>query len=701
MKIDVTFNEVDSDFNVNFNGVSYPLNSTTDHSQLTNRDKEEQHPISAITDLENALNDKLSNSALPSAIDEALAQAKISGKFDGKDGKDGLIPYIADNGNWWIGDEDTGISAAVEQNVGSYEEFFENATKGTILRYYGSAEKNVIGNYDFYTTDFIQVYEGDVLHYKLSGIVGIKNVTSSLFHVYDSNKNLITYVRPTYANALTEDTYSFTEDCYIRLCHGVYDDSGLTEELEKVLNSGEVYIERYVKPKDVVEITKEVVNGKKFNIAVLSDSIFSLSGGTSANALKNKTTILDYLQKIVDCDYFNCAVAGSCAYGRDVAPGAYEKALDFEYLSEAIVSNDFSKQIEALGNLEVSNQDVTVDKILFFVEAAVSGITTTPYTYIFTKEGNTWVITNANGDVLASTEALSDYGITISNEEIDSFTVIANRNTDYQAHVAVHLQTAIDLCNETNLSGKNPEGKTWSDIDILIVNYGGNDFAKGTVVRDESGKDRTYNITPDQTKQALLDGIVRLMNKYPNLRVIISTPYYQFTNQTAAMAQFDDEGQDILDKASCKVNYMTAFNRLSGNEGVDRFKFVYGSENKWTYDGAEIDLEIDFHVKANFKDGITLTPGSYFVISWTTEDCMEYQNGAKCYLKDYAAAEKELAEELCLHFFDNLTHYGWNRYNKTNYFNRSDGKHPREEGAEYMANKLYENMKSNGLLGKK
>ena len=31
---------------------------------------------------------------------------------DGKDGADGLTPYIGSNGNWWIGDTDTGIKAA-------------------------------------------------------------------------------------------------------------------------------------------------------------------------------------------------------------------------------------------------------------------------------------------------------------------------------------------------------------------------------------------------------------------------------------------------------------------------------------------------------------------------------------------------------------------------------------------------------------
>ena len=33
---------------------------------------------------------------------------------NGKDGKDGLTPFIGDNGNWWIGDTDTGVKAAAD-----------------------------------------------------------------------------------------------------------------------------------------------------------------------------------------------------------------------------------------------------------------------------------------------------------------------------------------------------------------------------------------------------------------------------------------------------------------------------------------------------------------------------------------------------------------------------------------------------------
>ncbi len=55
--------------------------------------------------------------------DTGVKAAATDGKDgkDGADGKDGLTPYIGENGNWWIGDADTGVKAqaeASEQNVG-------------------------------------------------------------------------------------------------------------------------------------------------------------------------------------------------------------------------------------------------------------------------------------------------------------------------------------------------------------------------------------------------------------------------------------------------------------------------------------------------------------------------------------------------------------------------------------------------------
>lgn len=99
---------------------------TSDHTKLENRDADDQHPMSAITGLTDALAGKqptgnyLTQDDLQDATDKALAQAKASGEFDGatgpagapgKDGTsgaDGVTPHIGDNGNWYIGSTDTG-----------------------------------------------------------------------------------------------------------------------------------------------------------------------------------------------------------------------------------------------------------------------------------------------------------------------------------------------------------------------------------------------------------------------------------------------------------------------------------------------------------------------------------------------------------------------------------------------------------------
>lgn len=117
-------------------------NGTADHAKLSNRDASDQHPISAITGLETALDAKqpagsyltqesdptvpdwakqpekpsytadevgaLSAATLPEAITTALAQATASGAFDGADGQDGITPTIGENGNWYLGETDTG-----------------------------------------------------------------------------------------------------------------------------------------------------------------------------------------------------------------------------------------------------------------------------------------------------------------------------------------------------------------------------------------------------------------------------------------------------------------------------------------------------------------------------------------------------------------------------------------------------------------
>ena len=70
-------------------------NGAADHAKLSNREASDQHPISAITGLENALKGKqpagdyLTADTLQAATDAALAQAKATGEFDGEPGPKG------------------------------------------------------------------------------------------------------------------------------------------------------------------------------------------------------------------------------------------------------------------------------------------------------------------------------------------------------------------------------------------------------------------------------------------------------------------------------------------------------------------------------------------------------------------------------------------------------------------------------------
>ena len=51
------------------------------------------------------------------------------GKVVGADGKDGLTPFIGENGNWWIGEKDTGVKAVADVAVPAG---FGNISEGNI-----------------------------------------------------------------------------------------------------------------------------------------------------------------------------------------------------------------------------------------------------------------------------------------------------------------------------------------------------------------------------------------------------------------------------------------------------------------------------------------------------------------------------------------------------------------------------------------
>lgn len=54
---------------------------------------------------------KLDADRLNGAVEDVLRQAKESGEFDGEPGAPGTTPHIGENGNWHVGETDTGVRA--------------------------------------------------------------------------------------------------------------------------------------------------------------------------------------------------------------------------------------------------------------------------------------------------------------------------------------------------------------------------------------------------------------------------------------------------------------------------------------------------------------------------------------------------------------------------------------------------------------
>ena len=94
--------------------------NTWDGSLKDNAENSEPITPSEMEQYEQALNDGLET--LDNALDD-LQEKVDSGYFDGQDGRDGvdgtngITPTIGNNGNWYLGDEDTGKPSRGEQGI--------------------------------------------------------------------------------------------------------------------------------------------------------------------------------------------------------------------------------------------------------------------------------------------------------------------------------------------------------------------------------------------------------------------------------------------------------------------------------------------------------------------------------------------------------------------------------------------------------
>ena len=160
------------------------------------------------------------------------AQAKVTTTpLSSSGGSDGITPHIGANGNWWIGEEDTGVSAGVtdEQISGAVEEYLEEnplvkTVNGTAPDENGNVELDIQSGGDGWTllynettsevvssicatldgsyTEFIvyleTAYDENVTKllnlcingaYVSEGSVNRNSVRKNIFHVITSPKN--------------------------------------------------------------------------------------------------------------------------------------------------------------------------------------------------------------------------------------------------------------------------------------------------------------------------------------------------------------------------------------------------------------------------------------------------------------------------------------------------------------------------------
>lgn len=100
---------------------------------------------------------KLDADRLPEAVNNALAQAKANGEFDGDPGAPGVTPHIGANGNWYIGSADTGVKAqgkdgAAGRGIKSIDRTAGSGAAGTTDTYTITYTDN--------TTSTLTVYNG-------------------------------------------------------------------------------------------------------------------------------------------------------------------------------------------------------------------------------------------------------------------------------------------------------------------------------------------------------------------------------------------------------------------------------------------------------------------------------------------------------------------------------------------------------------
>ena len=193
----------------------------------------------------------ISQDDLKEATNEALAQAKASGEFEGKDGTDGKDGYTPVKGvDYWTEEERNEI---VEEVLSQTGDVCIGDTLGIVEQSggYWSVEGNWASDSSLFSkhTDLVEVVEGDNFRYTGCGMYAAASVLW-----YDKDKNLIGYEQ--YGADMNSETVTVTapaNSAYARFCSFNY--GADTVELEVVVQLSERSI-----PEGFVGVSDEHIN---------------------------------------------------------------------------------------------------------------------------------------------------------------------------------------------------------------------------------------------------------------------------------------------------------------------------------------------------------------------------------------------------------------------------------------------------------
>ena len=479
--------------------------------------------------------------------------------FEGQKGEPGVTPHIGDNGNWWIGDTDTGMIAVslaegavvvptvgdsetsvmsqkattdaineVNNVIGYTKEVLEEdyVNNGAILYADGTPSTNYTINQTYKHTDFIKVNEGDIIFYNLSShttCCTIAFYTGSTNDTYVVDKSLVG------TSGISQGEYIVTQNGYIKIsCKNSYTTrsciikrDGIKTELMQVVE----------KATAVDKMVKETFNMYSF---VSSYAYMNTTGVYKENSNYRITDFIPVSQgdeikyKIahatelpIICLYtqnneisFVESVLGKSGYTEGVYVVSQDGFVRFSWYYTGVdgyitftdrIPSNVEKHIENT----VSINGVTKLNILCLGDSII---------------GNDGEIVKFLGEFSGANvlnAAVGGTSISPRTSETDRYHMFDGENLvraitsrDFTTQNAVKSQMTENIQNKLEML----ESLDMSTIDLMILAYGTNDYTQGKTI--------------EQIKTSLGNSSDMIQNTYPTIKILVLTPTWRIFSLT-------------------------------------------------------------------------------------------------------------------------------------------------------------------------